>query len=145
MKAGRLCIGNLLVPRAGPTASAVTVTGIERKAGPTTVYNLTVEDDHSYFVGTTEGGTWVHNTCPEWTLGDVTPGEFLEAAQNWLGEGYKEVVEGLGRFVSKDGLYQVRLGAHELNGQDLHGHFEIFDSSYWEGGSVIENMRVNIR
>lgn len=27
------------------------------------VYNLEVEDDHTYFVGQANGGTWVHNAC----------------------------------------------------------------------------------
>jgi hypothetical protein len=29
--------------------------------GGYTVYNLTVDGDHTFFVGTTGGGTWVHN------------------------------------------------------------------------------------
>ena len=32
--------------------------------GSATVYNLTVADDHTFFVGITGGGTWVHNACP---------------------------------------------------------------------------------
>jgi hypothetical protein len=31
--------------------------------GSTTVYNLTVADDHTYFVGSVDGGAWVHNDC----------------------------------------------------------------------------------
>jgi len=29
------------------------------------VYNLEVEGDHTYFVGNTSGGVWVHNDCAE--------------------------------------------------------------------------------
>ena len=32
--------------------------------GSRAVYNLTVADDHTFFVGTTGGGTWVHNAGP---------------------------------------------------------------------------------
>ena len=31
--------------------------------GSVSVYNLTVADDHTFFVGTTGGRTWVHNSC----------------------------------------------------------------------------------
>ena len=62
--AGRLALGSQIVTRAGP---ALVVKGIEwgHQAGGYTVYNLMVEEDHTYFVGTANGGLWVHNTCPE--------------------------------------------------------------------------------
>jgi hypothetical protein len=69
--AGSLGIGSLIVSRAGPLLSVSSVTWEREAAGgadgggpedkPYTVYNLTVEDDHTYFVGTVGGGTWVHN------------------------------------------------------------------------------------
>jgi hypothetical protein len=34
------------------------------KHGLFTVYNLTVNKDHTYYVGKAHGGIWVHNTCP---------------------------------------------------------------------------------
>lgn len=37
------------------------VTVLRRNDVPQTAYNLTVEDDHTYFVG--ENGVWVHNSC----------------------------------------------------------------------------------
>ena len=70
MEAGSLGIGSSLVSRAGP---ALTVQGVTWKrdtaeqlaarggVGNMPVYNLTVEGDHTSFVGTTGGGTWVHN------------------------------------------------------------------------------------
>ncbi len=33
------------------------------KHGTFTVYNLTVNKDHTYYVGTAHGGIWVHNEC----------------------------------------------------------------------------------
>jgi hypothetical protein len=61
--AGRLGIGTSIVTRAGPV---VQVTKVERHDKPATVYNFTVEDSHTYFVGTANGGLWVHNDC--WRL-----------------------------------------------------------------------------
>ena len=39
---------------------------------PYTVYNLTVEDDHTFFVGSAGGGTWVHNGCSGGRYKDVS-------------------------------------------------------------------------
>ena len=36
----------------------------ESPVGGSPVYNFEVEGDHSYFVGLTAGGAWVHNQCP---------------------------------------------------------------------------------
>ena len=68
VKAEDLGIGTSLVTRAGP---ALTLSAVSRGAAPALggqthpagirVYNLRVEDDHSYFVGTLHGGTCVHN------------------------------------------------------------------------------------
>ena len=72
MEAGSLGIGTSIVSRAGPLLSVQGVawhraqvqTGQSLLASkPYTVYNLTVEDAHTFFVGSADGGTWVHNTC----------------------------------------------------------------------------------
>ena len=60
--AGNLSVGTSILTRAGPALFVVAV-GHQKQASGYTVYNLTVEDDHTFFVGTTGGGTWVHNTC----------------------------------------------------------------------------------
>ncbi len=71
VEAGSLGIGTSIVTRAGPQMAVASVTWQKNKAqelasagglGGYTVYNLTVADDHTFFVGTTGGGTWVHNT-----------------------------------------------------------------------------------
>ena len=59
--AGRLALGNAIVTRAGP---ALILAKIEWKQGKQAVYNFEVEDDHSYFVGSANGGLWVHNAGP---------------------------------------------------------------------------------
>ena len=56
--AGRLSIGNAIVTRAGPATRLVKAVW---NAAPKTVYNFTVEGDHTYFVGKNSGGLWVHN------------------------------------------------------------------------------------
>ena len=73
VEAGSLGIGTSIVSRAGP---ALSVTGLTWKrdstkeleanggVGSVAVYNLTVDGDHTFFVGNTSGGTWVHNSCP---------------------------------------------------------------------------------
>jgi RHS repeat-associated protein len=55
--AGHLAVGNAIVTRAGP---AVKIENIEQ-SGVATVYTFEVADTHTYFVGKTNGGLWVHN------------------------------------------------------------------------------------
>ncbi len=81
--AGRLALGNAIVIRAGP---ALTVAKIEWKQGkqPVAVYNFEVEDDHSYFVGSANGGLWVHNPGSCSQLHHVYP---QELAETWAEKG----------------------------------------------------------
>ena len=58
--AGGLAVGNAIVTRAGP-ALVVQAVKWNRRAEAYKVYNFVVEDDHSYFVGRSGGGAWVHN------------------------------------------------------------------------------------
>ena len=73
VEAGSVGIGTSIVSRAGPALRVTGLTWQKNKTeelaagtgssfGGYTVYNLTVEDDHTFFVGTAGGGTWVHNT-----------------------------------------------------------------------------------
>jgi hypothetical protein len=55
-----LGIGTQIVTRAGPALYVKSVTHTSHTEGAA-VYNLTVEDDHSYFVGDANGGARVHN------------------------------------------------------------------------------------
>ena len=75
----------------------------------------------------------------EFVGGTISESGFLKTAQEYLGAGSREV--SAGRFVSKDGLRQVRFGTHEVKGPGLHAHFEAYDKA---GGHVIENTRVII-
>jgi hypothetical protein len=58
--AGGLTVGNAIVTRAGPPLFVKRVEW-HRRAEGYAVYNLVVEDDHTYFVGKTSGGLWAHN------------------------------------------------------------------------------------
>jgi RHS repeat-associated protein len=80
--------------------------------------------------------------APEFTRGQTTESGFLKSGLKWLGEGYKDM--GGGRYLSKDGLRQIRYGKHETSGKVHHGHFEAYDKSADQGGKVIENTRVII-
>jgi hypothetical protein len=71
--------------------------------------------------------------------GQIGEANFADAALKYLGPGYKELSPG--RYVSSDGMRQVRFGAHETRGPGLHAHFEAYDMA---GGRVIENSRVKI-
>jgi hypothetical protein len=59
---GRLGIVTQLVTRAGPAATVVSVKTEKNKEG-VKVFNFEIEGQHSYFVGKTSGGLWVHNAC----------------------------------------------------------------------------------
>ncbi|MBC7805022.1 MAG: hypothetical protein H7145_02610 [Akkermansiaceae bacterium] len=61
--AGSLGIGTEIVTRARPS---LVVSKVERVAKPegVTVYNLTVDGDHTYFVGGARGGLLSHNAKP---------------------------------------------------------------------------------
>jgi hypothetical protein len=54
--AGELAIGDRVHTSDGHFAE---ISAIVPQSGRATVYNLTVETDHTYFVG--EGSVWVHN------------------------------------------------------------------------------------
>lgn len=57
--AGKLKVGEHVVTRNGTTK----VVSVKKRRGKEAVYNLEVHGQHTYFVGTTGGGAWVHNVC----------------------------------------------------------------------------------
>ena len=80
--------------------------------------------------------------APEFFGGRASEAGFLNAAEDYLGPGYREVSRG--RYVSADGMRQLRFGTHETAGPRLHGHFEAFDIPYDHGGRIIENTIIDI-
>jgi RHS repeat-associated protein len=106
VEAGRLAIGNAIVTRAGPDLIVKEVQQQSRPEGYT-VYNFTVADDHTYFVGTANGGAWVHNdACNPNDLvrailkgkkGSIKNAPLDEGAPAWddiLDKPYREIEEG---------------------------------------------------
>jgi hypothetical protein len=63
VEAGDLVAGNAIVTRTGSALIVASLQWQRDETGnhPFTVYNLTVEDDHTYFAGDIDGGLWVHN------------------------------------------------------------------------------------
>ena len=153
--AGGLAIGNAIVTRAGP---ALTVRAIEwkRSAEGFAVYNFEVENDHTYFVGNSNGGAWVHNGGPDCNtqIVDVTgrnhPWGSSVAAANaaaemdrFLGSGpITDIHPRLGapdldRLVSQvspNEWVSVRFGSHEMGG-NLHYHQE-----WWRYDAVADQI-----
>ncbi|HGG9452052.1 TPA: polymorphic toxin-type HINT domain-containing protein, partial [Neisseria meningitidis] len=144
IQADRLKKGDTLLSKSG---AKQTVQNITLKQQPLKAYNLTVADWHTYFVKGSQAeteGVWVHNSCPpkrapEYHAGTVSESNFLNAAEKWLGENYKSYPNG--RYVSQDGMRQVRYGYHETNSSTHHGHFESYDKP---NGRVIKNSAVTI-
>lgn len=87
---------------------------VEELAVPETTYNFEVEDYHTYYVG--ENSVCVHNSnCGfgKYKNGmEMMPDDALDAANDFLGEGYREV--GPNRFLSADGVRQVRMSPSDL-------------------------------
>ena len=69
MLAGNLAVGTSILTRAGPPVVVQRVETREDKAG-IAVYNFIVQDDHTYFVGSVQGGEWVHNAYGAINAGD---------------------------------------------------------------------------
>jgi RHS repeat-associated protein len=121
----------------------VRVLNVQVRAVKSPTFNLTIDSRHTFYVVDNGVSVLVHNTAPEFSGGTVTESQFADNALRWLGPGYTEPSPG--RFLSSDGLWQVRFGAHEARDlADLHGHFEVYDVPASRGGQVVENMRVSI-
>ena len=57
---GKLGVGTQIITRAGPTLIIASLVRHDYPSG-ILVYNFEVQNDHAYFVGTANGGIWVHN------------------------------------------------------------------------------------
>jgi RHS repeat-associated protein len=75
--------------------------------------------------------------------GVISESGFLRSAIEFLGAGSREV--GSGRYLSADGLRQLRFGSHETrDASNLHAHFETYDKPASQGGRVDESSTVDI-
>ena len=112
--AGQLGIGTSIVTRAGPALQVTDLTWEKNKAeelaagtgssfGGYTVYNLTVDGDHTFFVGAAGGGTWVHNSCPN-DLHHIFPRKF-RADWDRIGVDYDQYTVELERHTHLAGVH----------------------------------------
>ena len=82
-------------------------------------------------------------TAPEYYGGTISETKFLNHAEKWLGSHYRSLPNG--RYLSDDGMRQIRYGNHETTTPNHHhGHFEAYDRPADQGGTVIENTFVTI-
>ena len=115
VEAGSLGIGTSIVSRAGPLLTVQSVTWQRETAQasdpsslankPYTVYNLTVEDDHTYFVGSLGGGTWVHNAfgCTRIYRGTLNKDPNIpQVSQSMRGVPSEDVPSGAENFLTND-------------------------------------------
>jgi hypothetical protein len=120
--AGELAAGDTLYLADGGHASILSVTR-EKLASPVDVYNLEVEDFHTYFVAST--GVWVHNCGPTaWEKGQAG----VEMATDELAaEGYERVATEVslracdGTVMRADGIF--RRGTDYLVMEAKNGRF----------------------
>ncbi|MCY9587477.1 polymorphic toxin-type HINT domain-containing protein, partial [Paenibacillus alvei] len=149
-----LKVGNLLVQSDG---NKLKIKSIELEHESATVYNMTVDEFHTYFVS--DLGIWVHNSnCFSGSGADLanlarnskkidglkgmTASADLvnEAATNFVGKGAKiQKIDGGMWYVSKDGLSRVRTGQKAKGAYEAN--FEILDSK----GNVLTNYHVEIK
>ena len=146
----RLSVGDALATRAGPALVVQSITNHTRAEGYL-VYNLTVEGDHTYFVGKANGGVWAHNTgpCPteDTQVFDVTGRDHPWGAQvqeadkvaeqdSFLGSGARSNIHPRKGIPVKNQTFtktgpnewrSIREGNHELNPLNRHYHEE-----YWQ-------------
>ena len=121
------------------------VQAVEVVARAQPMYNLTVAEAHTFFVGR---GQWlVHNVdCNKLVDGmSIAVADALDAAESFLGKGYTDM--GNGRFVSGDGLRQVRMGDSDIlgkHGGGSHMNFETLAPNPKKPGKmeVVENKHI---
>jgi RHS repeat-associated protein len=124
------------------------VTGWRSVSGTSVMYNLEVAQDHTFTVGT---GQWVVHNSGGGSCGGLTDGmkmstnDALDAAQEFLGEGYKDL--GNGRFVLADGRFQVRMGDSDIlgwHGGGPHMNFERLEPNPARPGKmmIVDNMHI---
>jgi len=80
VQASQLGIGTSIVTRAGPAA---TLTAKTNHTGSLRVYNFEVADFHTYFVGKSDGGLWVHNSGCDLVIDLAKQGKHILGHNNY--------------------------------------------------------------
>ncbi|WP_212841783.1 polymorphic toxin-type HINT domain-containing protein [Catellatospora sp. IY07-71] len=140
VRAKDLVAGEQLLARDGTMPS---VQRVDNLVGAKTMYNLSVAELHTYYVLAGDTPVLVHNTGPACVVpggvsnlrdgAHMTTNDAMDTAVEFLGAGYRD--EGGGRFVSKDGLRQVRLTDADLahRRQNPHINFETYSQPIKKG------------
>nr|WP_309694960.1 RHS repeat-associated core domain-containing protein [Armatimonas sp.] len=113
---GQLGIGTSLVTRAGPSGGFLVVKSNRRESRPegVSVYNFEVDGFHTYFVGTTNGGIWVHNGPPCPKLSDPLPNNLGSKRLEPIRNAYEDIKLGRGTPRTNPNGSQKTFGAGEL-------------------------------
>ena len=153
VEAGSVGIGSSIVSRAGPALEVTSLTwkrdSVQQLAsnggvGSVAVYNLTVEGDHTFFVGINGGGTWVHNACISGSEAPTTPAEMdSSVGRSGVRSGNPSNKT---TWESDDGLTRYRYEEHPIEPGETynprhHGpHFHVEDrpstGTGWNNGAV---------
>jgi hypothetical protein len=114
------------------------------------MWDLTIpgNDDHDFYIDTTAAEVLVHNCGglpPDGTR--MSTDGALDAAHDYLGEGYNEPAPGSGRFVSEDGTRVVRMGDSDItgaHGPGPHMNFEELEPNPLKPGKmmIIKNNHI---
>ncbi|WP_244991259.1 RHS repeat-associated core domain-containing protein [Saccharothrix coeruleofusca] len=129
------------------------VTTVEPRTHWALVYDLTVADAHTYYVLAGSTSVLVHN-CGEGLPAGVAnlkdgaymaTSDAMDTAAEFVGPGYRDM--GGGRFLSSDGLRQVRLTDADLAHprQNPHINFETYSSPIGpgvRGGKPVSNIHI---
>jgi len=126
--AGELAAGDTLYLADGGRASIVSIVR-EQLASPVDVYNLEVEDFHTYFVAST--GIWVHNECGGGGWWETSAKSYKEDPGSWeLVSGHAEEATGkaaqggvsVQEVFEKSGERVVRHTLYRASGSQLDTH-----------------------
>jgi len=110
----------------------------------TTVYNVEVEDFHTYFVG--EGGVWVHNACGGATkgAGGLTKSVGAAARKGSFTPSPNQLNQAIKRGQAPAGLKRVDVG--KVKGEQIHVHFDNgaalnIDGTWKHGSATLTNAQ----
>jgi len=115
--AGELGIGTSIVTRAGPS---LRLHAADSHRHQSTVYNLEVEDFHTYFVG--KAKLWVHNLDCD----DLRPGA-LDEADRWLEVTGERPAVAASMGVEVDGVIRTFKGASRNNNPEWRTNTQVDD------------------
>jgi RHS repeat-associated protein len=142
VEAGGLKSGDSLLTGSGSLVRVASVTP-HASAGKFVVYNLTI-GDHSYFVGSDDGGVWVHNACGDpWVdsygalSGDLSGTEYQAHHLN------QNAVYGLGEEGISTPLHGSAFTDFGDEHYNAHSSLEEFWDQYREGGDKEGTLPTN--